>query len=81
MILLLRLLDSFALDSIHIAGFDGYELMEENYFDEELERSLTPNETKHINAQIESMLQEYTKTRTHTAKITCLTESKFSKCL
>ncbi|WP_395002300.1 aldolase catalytic domain-containing protein [uncultured Helicobacter sp.] len=81
MILLLRLLDSFALDSIHIAGFDGYELIEENYFDEELERSLTPNETKHINAQIESMLKEYIKTRTHTAKITCLTESKFSKCL
>lgn len=79
MILLLRVLDMFELDSINIAGFDGYEILEENYFDEELERSLTPDETKHINTQISSMLKEYMNTRTHTVKITCLTESRFTK--
>lgn len=79
MILLLRVLDMFVLDSIYIAGFDGYEILEENYFDEELERSLTPDETKHINAQISSMLKEYIHTRTHTATITYLTESRFAR--
>lgn len=78
MILLLRILDSFTLKSINIAGFDGYNLFEENYFDQELERNLTLDEIECINTQIVSMLEEYLETRTNDTKINFLTESRFA---
>lgn len=78
MILLLRILDSFTLKSINIAGFDGYNPFEENYFDQELERNLTLGEIECINTQIVSMLEEYLETRTNDTKINFLTESRFA---
>jgi 4-hydroxy 2-oxovalerate aldolase len=82
-ILLLRLLDKVEnLQSIAIAGFDGYEATrtdETNYVSSELEKSIVQDEPDKINEEIISMLQDYKATRLHMqVPVTFVTESRFS---
>ncbi|WP_181882563.1 MULTISPECIES: aldolase catalytic domain-containing protein [unclassified Helicobacter] len=77
-ILLLRLLDMFPINSIGLAGFDGYSLTE-NYFDEELEVQVSSTKVLQLNQEIKSMFEDYIRTRNSDFPIEFITESQFQK--
>ena len=84
MILLLRLMDNFDLQSIAIAGFDGYAhgaIQTANYASSELELSNINGDPKQINQEIASMLADYRDTRSKNTPIKFITTSRFSNCL
>lgn len=81
-LMFLRLLDTFELNSITIAGFDGYCYENNtvlNYATSELELSNVRDDPKSLNTEISAMLSDFINTRKHTCKISFLTESRFSK--
>lgn len=83
-LLLLRLLDSFEIKSIYIAGFDGYSyngVNLNNYASSMLEISTIKEDPQHLNEEIIIMLKDYMATRKSSCKIVFLTESRFSVCL
>lgn len=82
-IMLLRLLDKFAVESINIVGFDGFSHDGEttNYVSEELEVQNVRDDPKSLNEEISSMLSDFFATREHKCVVKFVTESRFSKCL
>ncbi len=77
-ILLLRLLDNFSVDSINLAGFDGFSELN-NYFSDELVRSVEKGKLEALNNEILEMFLDYKKTRKSRAEIRFITESRFDK--
>lgn len=78
-IMLLRLLDKFDINSISIAGFDGYDMdIKANYATDTLELSNVRENAMVLNDEITSMLEDYKKTRIQKGMISFLTESRFS---
>ncbi len=79
-ILLLRLLDKLDVNSIAIAGFDGYDIAKPNYAVEELELSNVRNTEKSIllNKEIREMLTDYIGLRKSNCKIKFITDSRFA---
>ncbi len=83
-IMLLRLLDRLDINSIHIAGFDGYAYGTDgsrNYASDYLELSNVKDNPKALNEEIISMLSEFKSSRIHNAPIHLLTPSRFTKIL
>lgn len=83
-IMLLRLLDLFELQSIAIAGFDGYNYGEghkKNYATSELELFNVREDPDSINKEILSMLRDYMETRVQDTPISFITESRFAYVL
>ena len=81
-LMLLRLIDMFNVNSINIAGFDGYRFgckNEKNYASSDLELSNVRDNPKELNKEIESMLKDYRETRKGNAEITFITDSRFAK--
>ena len=78
-LMLLRLIDMMNVESINIAGFDGYSYVEKNYASTELELSNVKDNPTELNKEIESMLKDYKETRKGKAEITFITDSRFSK--
>jgi 4-hydroxy 2-oxovalerate aldolase len=81
-ILLLRLLDEFAIESIGIAGFDGYEYNKQsykNYAQQNLELEGAFKNASLVNKELMEMLQDYVYTRKNKARITFVTCSRFDK--
>ncbi|MFL0165446.1 aldolase catalytic domain-containing protein [Candidatus Clostridium helianthi] len=79
-ILLLRLLDLFNVNSIALAGFDGYNnAYYDNYARQELERKLDFISSENANRELLSMLEEYKATRQSKCKISFITPSKFQE--
>ena len=78
-ILLLRLLDKLDVNSIAIAGFDGYDIAKSNYAVEELELSNVRDAEKSIllNKEIREMLTDYIGLRKSNCKIRFITDSRF----
>lgn len=79
-LMLLRLLDMLEVNSIAIAGFDGYSYhanVTQNYVMPELELSNVLAETTVLNKEIADMLKDYAETRKHHTPITFITESRF----
>ncbi len=79
-ILLLRLLDKLDVNSIAIAGFDGYDIAKPNYAVEELELSNVRDTEKSIllNKEIREMLTDYIGLRKSNCKIKFITDSRFA---
>lgn len=79
-ILLLRLLDKLDVNSISIAGFDGYDIAKPNYAVEELELSNVRDTEKSIllNKEIREMLTDYIGLRKSNCKIKFITDSRFA---
>lgn len=78
-IMLLRLLDRFNLNSIAIAGFDGYNVnINCNYATDMLELSNVRENPLELNEEIYSMLQDFKATRTHDTSIKFITASRFA---
>ena len=79
-ILLLRLLDKLDVNSIAIAGFDGYDIAKPNYAVEELELSNVRDTEKSIllNKEIREMLTDYIELRKSNCKIKFITDSRFA---
>ena len=83
-LMLLRLLDVFEINSIAIAGFDGYCYENNNslnYATSDLELSNVRDDPKSLNAEISAMLSDFMNTRKHSCKISFITESRFSSCM
>ena len=79
-IMLLRLLDKFHLDSIALAGFDGYDVnIKSNYATNNLELSNVRDNPMELNEEIHSMLEDYKATRNSHTKIQFITPSRFSE--
>ena len=79
-IMLLRLLDKFHLDSIALAGFDGYDVnIKSNYATNSLELSNVRDNPMELNEEIHSMLEDYKATRNSHTKIQFITPSRFSE--
>lgn len=80
MILLLRLLDKLDVNSIAIAGFDGYDVMSSNYAVEELELSNVKDAEKSIllNKEISEMLEDYIELRKSKCELKFITNSRFA---
>lgn len=78
-ILLLRLLDKFEINSLALAGFDGYDMETlGNYASGKLELFNVRNNPMELNSDIESMLIDYKNTREHACEILFITPSRFS---
>jgi Isopropylmalate/homocitrate/citramalate synthases len=77
-IILLRLLDILNVNSIGIAGFDGYN-KGHNYAEKEMELISSVISANEINSEIVEMLTDYKKTRTNNIPINFVTTSKFEK--
>lgn len=84
-LMLLRLLDALYINKISIAGFDGYSYKTEdhsNYANQNLELSSIQRDPIQTNKEIESMLEDYIKTRKNqNSKIHFITSSRFEECL
>lgn len=81
-LMLLRLVDSFDVKSIAIAGLDGYAYTTENklnYATDELELFHVRENPSMLNEEIASMLQDYQETRNGNVEIRFITESRFAK--
>ena len=81
-LMLLRLIDSFDVKSVAIAGFDGYSYTTENklnYATAELELSNVRDDPGMLNEEIASMLKDYQETRKGNAEIKFVTNSRFAK--
>lgn len=81
-IMLLRLLDMLNVGSIALAGLDGYSSNADgslNYVNKFLELSNVKENPMELNEEIESMLCDYMKTRTHGVPVRFITPSRFSK--
>lgn len=79
-IMLLRLLDLCDVNSIGIAGFDGYDLSaDKNYAMGALELENVKKNPGKLNEEISSMLLDYKETRKKQTPISFVTESRFSK--
>ncbi len=78
-ILLLRLLDLLSVNSISIAGFDGYSHNTEtkNYMQKDMEKLRNTINAAEANKDISSMLQDYVNTRVSSCPITFITPSLF----
>ncbi len=79
-ILLLRLLDLFSLDSLAIAGLDGYENKADgtlNYANQVLELHHVTDHPYALNDEIAEMLKDYQASRKHTYKTFFVTDSRF----
>ena len=81
-IMLLRLLDVLEVQSIAIAGLDGYSTNADgslNYANKFLELSNVKENPMELNDEIASMLTDYMKTRTNPVPVRFITPSRFSK--
>lgn len=81
-LMLLRLIDMIDIKSVAIAGFDGYSFSGDgiqNYATPELELSNVRENPGVLNKEIESMLEDYRKTRKGNAPIVFITDSRFMK--
>ena len=78
-ILLLRLLDKLNVNSIGIAGFDGYDYVTKsvNYVSTELELSHLKEESIILNREISEMLKDFMETKEGKEKVLFITPSKF----
>lgn len=78
-ILLLRLLDLLDVNSISIAGFDGYShnAYNQNYIQKAMEKTRNTLNAEEANKDILSMLEDYMNTRTLRCPISFLTPSHF----
>lgn len=80
-ILLLRLLDDLDINSIAIAGFDGYEYnqsLHKNYAQTNLELEGAFEKAVTVNREISEMIDDYISTRKLKAPIKFVTPSRFS---
>lgn len=80
-LMLLRLLDNFAIPSIGLAGFDGFEDTageDGNYAGRELELRSVRDHPQDVNTEIRNMLADYRKTRKQESEIRFVTSSRFS---
>lgn len=77
-IMLLRLLDSMDVETVGIAGLDGYSKTNKNYVSEDMELC-HEMEYQRVNDEIQEMLIDFMKTREHQFKVACITESRFQK--
>lgn len=83
-IMLLRLLDLLNVESIALAGFDGYSYHTDgslNYADKYLELSNVKENPMELNDEISSMLADYKATRVHQTPVRFLTPSRFAEIL
>ena len=79
-LMLLRLLDECDVNSIGIAGVDGYSFTNaNNYANSELELANVRENPVALNEEIESMLKDYKETKKSNCKIKFITESRFDK--
>lgn len=81
-IMLLRLIDMINVQSIAIAGFDGFGIGNDgipNYAKVDLELFNVREDPGRLNNEISNMLDDYVATRRHKTKIIFLTESRFSR--
>jgi 4-hydroxy 2-oxovalerate aldolase len=79
-VLLLRLLDKFNVQSIAIAGFDGYSKEKnENYMQRNMEKAKNNIKAEQINLEIASMLEDYKNTRASQCPIQFITPSRFER--
>lgn len=77
-LMLLRLLDGFELKEIGIAGLDGYSYEnQKNYVADELEIQNVRENPLALNAEIQSMLDDYFTTRKSKCPIIFVTSSRF----
>lgn len=79
-IMLLRLLDQLNVNSIGIAGFDGYDYKTEgnlNYATKYLELSNVQENPIELNEEIRTMLVDFKSTMISSSKIEFITESRF----
>ncbi|WP_294379330.1 3-hydroxy-3-methylglutaryl-CoA lyase [uncultured Clostridium sp.] len=72
-LMLIKLLISLSVKEIYLAGFDGYDLNNENYLKEELEFIKSGKDIVKINKSIKEEIGKYNKK----IKINFLTESKY----
>lgn len=79
-IMLLRLLDILNVESIGIAGLDGYDKECRNYISDDMEQQQEMG-YQSINDEIKEMLLNYVETREHKCKIECITRSRFEEVL
>lgn len=79
LILLLRLLDRFDVESIAVAGFDGYSFGKD-YGSTEMELSTVHENPIEINREITEMICDYMKTRARKVEVRTITTSRFSSC-
>ena len=80
-IMLLRLLDMLQVESIAIAGLDGYSYNADgtlNYVNKFLELSNVKENPMELNDEIASMLTDYMSTREHQIPVRFITPSRFS---
>ena len=81
-IMLLRLLDLLQVDSVAIAGLDGYGFQsEENYATSYLELANVKENPAALNEEIRNMLKDYLETRQHAVPVTFITPSRFEAVL
>lgn len=84
MILILRLLDELDVNSIAIAGMDGYEYQSEthkNYASQELERYNEYDNPLLLNQEIKEMLIDYMDTRRSSCPVRFITKSRFEEVM
>ena len=82
MLLLLRLLDMISVESINIAGFDGYSYNADgslNYASKYLELSNVKDNPLELNDEIKNMLEDYRETRKRDVPIRFVTDSRFAE--
>ena len=75
-LMLLRLLDCLDVESIDIAGFDGYSYAN-NYASKELALANINENPSELNLEIQEMLNDYMRTRRRKNSIAIITPSKF----
>jgi 4-hydroxy 2-oxovalerate aldolase len=81
-IMLLRLLDLLQVDSVAIAGLDGYGFQsEENYATSYLELANVKENPAALNEEIREMLKDYLETRQNPVPVTFITPSRFEAVL
>ena len=82
-ILLLRLLDLMDVNSIAIAGFDGYSHNNENpnYVQKTMEKTRNTLNAEEANKDIKSMLIDYMNTRKCNCPISFITPSHFESVI
>lgn len=82
-ILLLRLLDLMNVNSIAIAGFDGYShnSSSKNYIQKSMEKTRNTLNAEEANRNIRSMLEDYINTRKSCCNISFITPSLFENAI
>lgn len=83
-IMLLRLIDQLNVNSIGIAGFDGYSYKSDgslNYAEKYLELSNVQDNPVELNKEISDMFSDFLSTRESKCKIEFITESRFNNIL